>query len=59
MDVESGERIMAEVEQELGITTVLLWKWKESLKKQPKGAKPFRVDEDINLLMLRTKWKNC
>lgn len=33
---ENGERTIAEVEQELGITSGLLWKWKESLEKQPK-----------------------
>lgn len=38
---ENGERTIAEVEQELGITSGLLWKWKESLEKQPKKDEAF------------------
>jgi transposase len=38
---ENGERTITEVEHELGITTGLLWKWKEDLKKQPKKEEAF------------------
>lgn len=38
---KNGERTIAEVEQELGITSGLLWKWKESLEKQPKKDEAF------------------
>jgi len=38
---ENGERTVSEVERELGITTGLLWKWKENLNKQPKKEEAF------------------
>lgn len=38
---ENGERTITEIERELGITTGLLWKWKENLKKQPKKEEAF------------------
>jgi len=38
---ENGERTITEVEQALGITTGLLWKWKENLKNQPKKEEAF------------------
>jgi transposase len=38
---ENGERPVAEVERELGITKGLLWKWKEELNKQPKKEEAF------------------
>lgn len=38
---ENGERTYEEIEQELGITTELLWKWKESLKNQVKKEEAF------------------
>lgn len=38
---ENGERTYEEIEQELGITAGLLWKWKESLKNHPKEEEAF------------------
>ena len=38
---ERGERSMAEIERELGITKGLVWKWQESLTKQPKKEEAF------------------
>jgi len=38
---EHGERTVSEVERELGITTGLLWKWKENLRKQSKKEEAF------------------
>jgi transposase len=38
---ENGERAITEVEQELGITPGLLWKWKENLKNQPQKEEAF------------------
>lgn len=38
---ENGERTYEEIEEELGITAGLLWKWKESLNKQPKKNEAF------------------
>jgi len=38
---ENGERTITEVEQALGITAGLLWKWKENLKNQPKKEEAF------------------
>ena len=38
---ENGERPVSEVERELGITKGLLWKWRESLEKQPKKEEAF------------------
>ena len=38
---ENGERTYEEIEQELGITAGLLWKWKESLKNQLKEEEAF------------------
>jgi transposase len=38
---ENGERSTTEIEQELGITAGLLWKWKESLNKQAKKNEAF------------------
>lgn len=38
---ERGERSMAEIERELGITKGLVWKWQASLAKQPKKEEAF------------------
>jgi transposase len=38
---EQGERSIAEIERELGITEGLLWKWMNDLKKQPKKEEAF------------------
>ena len=38
---ENGERSVAEVERELGITKGLLWKWRGSLEKLPKKEEAF------------------
>jgi len=38
---ENGERPLAEIERELGITKGLIWKWRESLEKQPKKEEAF------------------
>ena len=38
---ENGDRTITEVEQALGITAGLLWKWKENLKNQPQKEEAF------------------
>jgi len=38
---ENGERSVSEVERELGITSGLLWKWREELERQPKKEEAF------------------
>ena len=38
---EKGERSIAEIERELGITAGLLWKWKANLAGQPKKEEAF------------------
>jgi transposase len=38
---EKGERPVAEVERELGITQGLLWKWTHELNRQPKKEEAF------------------
>jgi len=38
---ENGERSLAEIERELGITKGLIWKWRESLEKQTKKEEAF------------------
>jgi transposase len=38
---ENGERTLADVEQELGITKGMLGKWIEKLRKQPKKEEAF------------------
>jgi len=38
---ENGERSMAEIERELGITKGLVWKWLESLRGQTRKAEAF------------------
>jgi transposase len=38
---ENGERSMSEVERDLGISSGLLWRWINTLKKQPKKDEAF------------------
>lgn len=38
---ENSERTVTEIEQELGITAGLLWKWRDSLKKQSSKEEAF------------------
>ena len=39
---ESGERSAAEIEQELGITTGLLWKWRKAYEQEAHKEDVFR-----------------
>jgi transposase len=38
---EEGERTITEIEKELGITSGLLWKWKDRLNKEEKKEEAF------------------
>ena len=39
--VENGGKPLAEIERDLGISKGLLWKWKESLRRQPRQGEAF------------------
>ena len=39
--LENGGRPLAEIERDLGISKGLLWKWKESIRRQPRQEEAF------------------